>query len=316
MEAVVACSPAASDVKLPVQLFTCVPVLAERMQPRIAHVCPRSDPSAARSCSARNGSFWNSESSQRSSASESSGSPSRVPEGREDVDRDRRPERVEARRLARRLSRGDRSTGWMPNGRPSSVSKSTGPAAVAAAVVSRSALTASAISAGASGGSRRHPAPPELDHDQPVGLPTEVARQEAARLGPVRRQLAGHERANREVGGELDRLREREADERRDRHVLATLAEERPLELRVRVLERLVFPVEAAARLCGRDQEPEEDRAEERLVSFARFPACAFAKIAADGSRRNSSTASRASSLVRSSGSRSSMNARTSGRSS
>ncbi len=50
--------------------------------------------------------------------------------------------------------------------------------------------------------------------------------------------------------------------------------------------------------------------------SLARFPACAFAKIAAEGSRRSSSTASRASSRTRSIGSRSSMNARTSGRSS
>ena len=50
--------------------------------------------------------------------------------------------------------------------------------------------------------------------------------------------------------------------------------------------------------------------------SLARFPAWAFAKIAAAGSRLSSSTASLASSRARSIGSRSSMNARTSGRSS
>ena len=43
------------------------------------------------------------------------------------------------------------STGRMPYGRPSSVSKSTGPAASGAAVASRTAETTSAISAGASG---------------------------------------------------------------------------------------------------------------------------------------------------------------------
>ena len=41
---------------------------------------------------------------------------------------------------------------------------------------------------------------------------------------------------------------------------------ERRLEQRVRPLERLVVPVEPAAGLGGRDQEPEEDRTEERLV--------------------------------------------------
>ena len=49
------------------------------------------------------------------------------------------------------------NTGRMPYGRPSSVSKSTGPAARGAAVASRIAETASAISAGASGTSS--PAP-------------------------------------------------------------------------------------------------------------------------------------------------------------
>ena len=49
------------------------------------------------------------------------------------------------------------STGRMPNGRQSRRSKRTGPAAIAPAVARRSALTASASSPGASGGSRRPP---------------------------------------------------------------------------------------------------------------------------------------------------------------
>ena len=114
---------------------------------------------------------------------------------------------------------------------------------------------------------------PELDDDRAIGLAPEVPRQEAARLRPVRRELAGHEEPYREAVRELDRLREREADERGERDVLAALAVERPLELRIRLVEGLVVPVEAATGLCGRDQEPEENGAEQRLV-LARPRSC------------------------------------------
>ena len=46
----------------------------------------------------------------------------------------------------------------------------------------------------------------------------------------------------------------------------AALAEERALELRVRAIERVVVPVEPAARLGGGDEQAEEHRAEQRLV--------------------------------------------------
>ena len=82
----------------------------------------------------------------------------------------------------------------------------------------------------------------------------------------MRRELAGHERTDQESRRQLDRLRQGEADERRDRGVLPALAEERGLERRVRALERLVVPVEPAARFgCG-DEESDEHRAEERVV--------------------------------------------------
>ena len=48
--------------------------------------------------------------------------------------------------------------------------------------------------------------------------------------------------------------------------IRSTLAVERALELGVGTIERFVVPVEAAARLGGRDEQTDEDGAEERLV--------------------------------------------------
>ena len=55
-------------------------------------------------------------------------------------------------------------------------------------------------------------------------------------------------------------------DERRDGDVRPALAEERMLELRVRPVERVVVPVEAATRLRDAYEEIDEDGAEERIV--------------------------------------------------
>ena len=109
--------------------------------------------SDSRSCSERKGSFANSDSSHRSSASARSGSSSAV------VIRANRS----AASLPRNASSRDGSpggcvaaigsTGRIPYGRQSRRSKRTGPAATGAEVASRSAVTASASSAGASGGS-------------------------------------------------------------------------------------------------------------------------------------------------------------------
>ena len=99
------------------------------------------------------------------------------------------------------------STGRMPYGRQSRRSKSTGPAATGAAVASRSAVTASASSPGASGGSgsplRRLAL--ELDHAEAVGLAAEVRRQQPMRLGPVRGELARGGVADAQSAAELDR---------------------------------------------------------------------------------------------------------------
>ena len=82
----------------------------------------------------------------------------------------------------------------------------------------------------------------------------------------MRGELAGDERPQEQAVRELEGLRERETDERRDRDISSALTEERRLELRVRAVERLVVPVEAPARLGGPNQQPEQDGAKERLV--------------------------------------------------
>ena len=196
--------------------------------------------------------------------------------GRARAPSDRAPRRDGCRRRRGRVARGARrrarprnsssrvgspggwvaaigSTGRMPYGRPSSVSKSTGPAASGAAVASRIAETASAISAGASGTSS--PAPQrgaQLDHAVAVGLATEASRQEPPRLGPVPRQLAIRRGPDADALAQLALDAGADPDERRDGHVRATLAEERALELGVGPIERLVVPVEPAAGFCDR----------------------------------------------------------------
>ena len=217
--------------------------------------------SAPRSCSERNGSFWKRESSQRSSASASGASASasasrpstsRVTSARKESSRVGSPGGCVA---------AIGSTGRIPNGRQSSRSKSTGPAATGAAVASRIAETASASSAGASGGSSPGSRPAlELEHAVAVDLPAEAGREQALRLGPVMRELARRCGAKPDPAAELDLGDDREADERRDGRVRVLPAEERALELGVGALEGAVVPVEAAAGLRRRDQERERAR--------------------------------------------------------
>ena len=80
------------------------------------------------------------------------------------------------------------------------------------------------------------------------------------------RQLARRGRADAKAGCELELRADPRTDERRDCAVRPALAEERPLQLGVRALERIVVPVEPAARLGGRHEQPEQHRAEQRIV--------------------------------------------------
>ena len=82
----------------------------------------------------------------------------------------------------------------------------------------------------------------------------------------MRGELAGRGRAHANAAAELDLRADGDPDERRDGRVRVPLAEERRLELGVRAVERLVVPVEAAARFGGGHQQRQDDRAEERVL--------------------------------------------------
>ena len=133
-------------------------VSPRRIAPRTAaahkpSLPPSSAASDSLSCSVWNGPSWKSDSSQRSSASPSSGSSSASPSrGSRSA---ARPARKESRRVGSPPGcvAAIGSTGRIPYGRQSRRSKSTGPAAIGAAVARRMAVTASANSPGASGGS-------------------------------------------------------------------------------------------------------------------------------------------------------------------
>ena len=159
------------------------------------------------------------------------------------------------------------STALMPNGRQSSRSKRTGPAATGAAVARRSdgdgvcelAGSVWRLLAGVE-------AALELEHAVAVGRAPELGGQEALSLGPVPRELAGRGGADAEPVAELELRHDRDPDERRNRCVGPRGSEERRLELGVGALEGDVVPVEAAAALGRRDQEREQHGAEERLL--------------------------------------------------
>ena len=167
------------------------------------------------------------------------------------------------------------------------------------AVASRSAVTASASSPAASGGSVSPVREAALELEQRRGGRSRGRSPAAA--GPAPRASARPARPSTALRTRSPSPRStcvptRDADERRDGRVGVALAEERLLELGVRAVERRVVPVEAAARLRGRDEQRQDDRAEQRLVLVGPRPACARAKIRAAGSARRSSSASRASS--------------------
>ena len=86
-------------------------------------------------------------------------------------------------------------------------------------------------------------------------LTLEPLREQPSCLRPVRGKLARGDMANAEPAAEIDDPSHRDTDERRDRAVRASRAEERGLERRVHTVEGRVVPVEAAAGLRRLRQE-------------------------------------------------------------
>ena len=261
---------------------------AQRRRPRCRRRA-RGERRATRAAARRwNGSAWNSESSQRSSASPSSwsssaasslprtsaasrprNSSSRVgsPSGCVGGDRQHRADAVRppVEPLEEHRPRGDR-----PGRREPERGHRVGELARRVGRL-RLALAQAAL---------------ELDHREAVGLAAEVRRQQSLRLGPVRGELAGRGVAHAQPVAEVDRRADRDADERRDGRVGVSLAEERPLELGVRVVERARRP--SRSRRTPSAVEIRSGRTTVRKSassSFARGPACARAKIRAAGSR-------------------------------
>ena len=154
----------------------------------------------------------------------------------------------------------------------------------------------------------------QLEHAVAVDLAPEVAREETLRLGPVVGELPGRCGANADPRTELDLGHDRDPDERCNGRVRMRRAEERALELGVGTLERGVVPVEATARLGGRDQQREQHGAEERLLLGRSRPGVRAREDRRGRLRRSSSSAIRASSRPSSALARDSTNVRTSGR--
>jgi hypothetical protein len=85
----------------------------------------------------------------------------------------------------------------------------------------------------------------------------------------VRRKLAGCRDPNAEPVRKLEPRPGREPDQRRDRGVLAMLAEQRLLEARIGALEGVVAPIGPPGRLGDVGEERQQDRAQQRLLLAA-----------------------------------------------
>ena len=181
---------------------------------------------------------------------------------------ERRPKRVETRRVAGGhlgRGRGDRPD---PVGAVVEALEDDRPGGDGARRCEPESADSSSELAGSIGNDagRRLELALELQDKGPVDLAPEVAREQAASLRPGRRELADGCGANADAVSELDCRSGGHADERSDGRVCAPVAEEGALEPRVGSLEGGVVPVEAAAGLRRGDEDRDEDRAPERLV--------------------------------------------------
>ena len=231
--------------------------------------------SDSRSCSARNGSGWKSESSQRSSASPSSRSSSAASSLAAQLGGEAAAELVQPRRLAVRLRRRDRQDRADAVGPPVEALEQHRPGGDRPR--RREAERGHGIG-DLSGRVRRlrlalAQAALELDDREAVGLAAEVRRQQALRLGPVRGELARRSVAHANAVAEVDHradARRRRAARRPHRHVPCRRASVRAPRTRRRTPRSSQSKPPHA--FGGRDQQRQDDRAEERVV-LARAPA-------------------------------------------
>ena len=189
------------------------------------------------------------------------------PEAEQQLGREAAPEGVETARLARRLGRGDRQN-WtdaerapvegLEQHRPGRDGRRRREPDGADGIGDLRRRVGRILPARKRG--------PKVENAVPIGFATEVARHQRGSLRPVTSELAVGHRPDPQPGGELELRRHRDAEQRRNGRVAATLPVERALELRVGAIEGLVVPVEAAARLRGRREQSQEDGAEERLA--------------------------------------------------
>ena len=143
----------------------------------------------------------------------------------------------------------------------------------------------------------------QLENAEPVDVPPELRRHQPERLGPERGELARNDGADADPPPSSAGSPGGEADERRDRRVGARGAEERLLDRRRRRSSKASSfqsnPPERSATAASVGSRIVWKRASSSVVPS---PECAFAKIAAAGSRRRSSIALRVSGSRRSVG--------------
>ena len=157
----------------------------------------------------------------------------------------------------------------MRSGRKSSRSKTTGPAAIAPAVASRSALTASASSPGGVGrlGLARVELARQLEHAEPVDVAPELRRHQSARLRPqlTRPRPVTAARTRMPPPSSTVAPAESPTSGAIAAYERAVPKSERSISAYARV-ERIVVPVEPAAALGDRGEHRQQNRPEERVV--------------------------------------------------
>lgn len=108
--------------------------------------------------------------------------------------------------------------------------------------------------------------PTQFKHETPVGLTPEARGQKRARLRPVSRHLALGDDPNAHPTAEFTRRESLEPHERRNGTVRTVLPKQGFLEAGIRMVERIVMPVESAAGLSNPYEQVEADGSVERLA--------------------------------------------------